>query len=107
MSSKNLETEKKTNNKSDNVKVAVRCRPFNDREKKLKSTCVVTTDQSDNQIQIKNITNTSNLKSFKFDYVYGEKANQKEIYEDTAYPLVESVLDGYNGTIFAYGHTGW
>jgi len=45
-------------------------------------------------------------KSFRFDYVYGVNSSQKEIYEDTAYPLVESVLEGYNGTIFAYGQTG-
>jgi kinesin family protein 3/17 len=28
------------------------------------------------------------------------------IYEDMAFPLIESVLEGYNGTIFAYGQTG-
>ena len=28
------------------------------------------------------------------------------IYEDLAFPLIESVLEGYNGTIFAYGQTG-
>ena len=28
------------------------------------------------------------------------------MYDETAFPLVESVLEGYNGTIFAYGQTG-
>jgi hypothetical protein len=28
------------------------------------------------------------------------------LYEETFYPLVESVLNGFNGTIFAYGQTG-
>lgn len=28
------------------------------------------------------------------------------MYEDAAFGLVESVLEGYNGTIFAYGQTG-
>jgi kinesin family protein 3/17 len=28
------------------------------------------------------------------------------IYDETAFPLVESVMQGYNGTIFAYGQTG-
>jgi kinesin family protein 3/17 len=28
------------------------------------------------------------------------------VYRDTASPIVESVLEGYNGTIFAYGQTG-
>lgn len=28
------------------------------------------------------------------------------MYDDSAFGLVESVLEGYNGTIFAYGQTG-
>jgi hypothetical protein len=45
-------------------------------------------------------------KSFSFDAVYDEMSAQKAVYDETAYPLVESVLAGYNGTIFAYGQTG-
>jgi kinesin family protein 3/17 len=28
------------------------------------------------------------------------------VYDESAFPLVESVIEGYNGTIFAYGQTG-
>ena len=28
-----------------------------------------------------------------------------QVYKWTMEPIVESVFDGYNGTIFAYGHT--
>ncbi|KAL2516815.1 Armadillo repeat-containing kinesin-like protein 3 [Abeliophyllum distichum] len=35
-----------------------------------------------------------------------EFASQKRVYEVVAKPVVESVLDGYNGTIMAYGQTG-
>lgn len=31
---------------------------------------------------------------------------QEEVYEKTTKKLVESVVDGYNGTVFAYGATG-
>ena len=31
---------------------------------------------------------------------------QTDVYNLTARPVVESVLEGYNGTIFAYGQTG-
>lgn len=31
---------------------------------------------------------------------------QLEMYKMTAFPIVEKVLEGYNGTIFAYGQTG-
>ena len=44
--------------------------------------------------------------SFFFDYVYDESANQKKVYENTARSVVESALQGYNATIFAYGQTG-
>ena len=33
-------------------------------------------------------------------------SKQTDLYEETFYSLVESVLNGFNGTIFAYGQTG-
>ena len=45
-------------------------------------------------------------KLFTFDAVYGEDSTQRQVFDETAFPLVESVLQGYNGTIFAYGQTG-
>jgi kinesin family protein 3/17 len=33
-------------------------------------------------------------------------SKQETIYHDTAYSIIEFVLEGYNGTIFAYGQTG-
>jgi len=33
-------------------------------------------------------------------------STQKQVYDETGFPLVESVINGYNGTIFAYGQTG-
>ncbi|KEP62515.1 UNVERIFIED_CONTAM: kinesin motor domain-containing protein [Hammondia hammondi] len=35
-----------------------------------------------------------------------DSAEQKHIYDETAVGIVESVMEGYNGTIFAYGQTG-
>lgn len=34
------------------------------------------------------------------------RTSQSKIYEDAFRELVDSVLDGFNGTIFAYGQTG-
>lgn len=42
-------------------------------------------------------------KSFFFDAVFGDRSAQERVYEVCGAPLVESVLQGYNGTIFAYG----
>lgn len=44
--------------------------------------------------------------SFVFDHVYEQNASQKTVFETTARAVVESSLQGYNATIFAYGQTG-
>ena len=44
--------------------------------------------------------------SFVFDHVYDENSSQEKVYETTARTVVDSALQGYNATIFAYGQTG-
>ena len=51
-------------------------------------------------------TEVEHSKTFTFDSVFSEKCEQKTIYDVCASPVVQSVLEGYNGTIFAYGQTG-
>ncbi|EGR34434.1 kinesin motor domain protein, partial [Ichthyophthirius multifiliis] len=43
---------------------------------------------------------------FTLDKVYPPASQQSEIYEDVGREMVNDVLLGYNGTIFAYGATG-
>lgn len=43
---------------------------------------------------------------FAFDRVFDENTTQTEVYEATTKNLLDSVLDGYNATVFAYGATG-
>lgn len=45
-------------------------------------------------------------KNFTFDSVFAPDVLQIDIYNTCAASVVESVLNGYNGTIFAYGQTG-
>jgi len=45
-------------------------------------------------------------KPFTFDQVYDWNSQQEIIFTTTAAPIVDSVLAGYNGTVFAYGQTG-
>lgn len=40
---------------------------------------------------------------YNFDYVFDLTTTQKKIYDISVVPVVESVLNGYNGTILAYG----
>lgn len=43
---------------------------------------------------------------FGFDRIFDEHSTQAEVYEGTTKNLLDSVLDGYNATVFAYGATG-
>ncbi|KAK5638482.1 hypothetical protein RI129_012777 [Pyrocoelia pectoralis] len=90
---------------AENVKVIVRCRPMNKKEIELKCKCI---------IQMKNCMTEiwdphegpSFPKQFTFDSVYDQESYTEIIYNDICYPLIESVLEGYNSTIFVYGQTG-
>ncbi|XP_061935441.1 kinesin-like protein KIF6 isoform X2 [Apis cerana] len=43
--------------------------------------------------------------NFSFYRIFEESATQDEVFENVARPVIERALDGYNGTIFAYGQT--
>ncbi|XP_062324638.1 kinesin-like protein KIF3B [Osmerus eperlanus] len=91
----------------ESVRVVVRCRPFNRREI---TSCdnILEMNGRLGQITIRNPKAPPEdfMKTFTFDAVYDGDSKQSDIYDDTVRPLVESVLQGFNGTIFAYGQTG-
>ncbi|MBN3302657.1 KIF3B protein, partial [Amia calva] len=93
---------------SESVKVVVRCRPMNDKEVAANFERVVSVDVKLGQVSVKNSRGASNEhpKMFTFDSVYDWNSKQVELYDETFRPLVDSVLLGFNGTIFAYGQTG-
>ncbi|XP_034996506.1 kinesin-like protein KIF17 isoform X1 [Zootoca vivipara] len=92
---------------SEAVKVIVRCRPLNEREKQLGCKVVVNMDSSCGQCFIQNpMASEDPPKQFTFDGAYNISHNTEQIYNEIAYPLIEGVTEGYNGTIFAYGQTG-
>lgn len=43
---------------------------------------------------------------FVFDHLFDEHATQQDVFDTTTRPLLDSVLDGFNATVFAYGATG-
>lgn len=47
----------------------------------------------------------SNKYKFSFDRIFDTQSTQQEVYEYSAKSIVESVLEGFNGTILAYGQT--
>ena len=44
--------------------------------------------------------------TFGFDRIFDENASQDDVYSATTKNLLDSVLAGYNATVFAYGATG-
>ncbi|XP_010624099.1 kinesin-like protein KIF17 isoform X6 [Fukomys damarensis] len=91
----------------ESVKVVVRCRPMNQRERELNCQSVVTVDSARGQCFIQNPGAADEPpKQFTFDGAYHMEHFTEQIYNEIAYPLVEGVTEGYNGTIFAYGQTG-
>ncbi|XP_062380406.1 kinesin-like protein KIF3A isoform X1 [Sardina pilchardus] len=92
---------------SDNVKVVVRCRPLNQKEKMMGHRLAVSVDEMRGTITVnKHETTNEPPKTFTFDTVFSPESKQLDVYNLTARPIVDSVLEGYNGTIFAYGQTG-
>eukprot|EP01091_Cochliopodium_minus_P001063 TRINITY_DN1093_c0_g1_i2.p1 TRINITY_DN1093_c0_g1~~TRINITY_DN1093_c0_g1_i2.p1 ORF type:complete len:956 (-),score=362.75 TRINITY_DN1093_c0_g1_i2:31-2898(-) len=42
---------------------------------------------------------------FSFDRVFDGSCTQREVYEAAAKPVIDFLLEGYNGTLFVYGQT--
>ena len=73
----------------------------------IASKMCVEVDKKVNQVILKRAADPSEMaKTFSYDSVYDWTSTQRSVYDESAFPLVESVIEGYNGTIFAYGQTG-
>uniref|UniRef100_A0A0K0FJ41 Kinesin-like protein n=1 Tax=Strongyloides venezuelensis TaxID=75913 RepID=A0A0K0FJ41_STRVS len=100
-------TRPKTNGNSEAIKVIVRCRPLSEVEIKEGHQSIISIDTNRGVIEIKNPKDSNETsKNFTFDAIYDWSSTQSELYDETFRDLVNSVLNGFNGTIFAYGQTG-
>ncbi|CAA7039629.1 unnamed protein product [Microthlaspi erraticum] len=88
------------------VRVSVRVRPRNGEELKSDADFADLVELQPEIKRLKLRKNNWNSESYKFDEVFTDTASQKRVYEGVAKPVVEGVLNGYNGTIMAYGQTG-
>ncbi|CAD5218602.1 unnamed protein product [Bursaphelenchus okinawaensis] len=89
----------------ESIKVVVRCRPIAQNEVAAGHQNVVEMAPDRGVVDIKN-PKDGTVKSFTFDSVYDQNSKQMDLYYETFRDLVDSVLNGFNGTIFAYGQTG-
>eukprot|EP00887_Chlorella_sp_A99_P003761 scaffold7.g3761.t1 len=91
------------------VTVAVRCRPLSEREARDGRRSVVQVDAAARQVVLGGAPAGAPgdaARAFTFDAAFGPGASQAEVYDATTRRIVDSVLAGYNGTVFAYGQTG-
>lgn len=84
----------------DSIKVVARFRPLNDSEERAGSKFIVTFPQNKDD-QLVNIGG----KVYQFDNILKPNVTQEKVYNTAAKDIVKDVLNGYNGTIFAYGQT--
>ncbi|RCH93343.1 kinesin-like protein Klp8 [Rhizopus azygosporus] len=97
---------------SGNIKVVVRCRPLNEREKARGAENLVRMEGNQTIITKKN-GKENIVKAFTFDRSYWsvdkddpDYADQALVYNDLGKELLDHAFDGYNCCIFAYGQTG-
>lgn len=92
----------------ENVRVFVRVRPLSKKESDAGHVDIATVDLLNGIITVKNPAGSAHEppKTFTFDTVFDANSKQLDIYNETARPIVDKVLSGFNGTIFAYGQTG-
>ncbi|CAI2381763.1 unnamed protein product [Moneuplotes crassus] len=97
-------------NDDSNIKAICRFRPLTGTERgKGGSSVCCELDTSQNSVSI-NLTKKNNKytgpTTFSFDRVFDLGASQRDIYEAAAEPIINSVLQGFNGTILTYGQSG-
>jgi hypothetical protein len=94
-------------NNNECITVVVRCRPMNKKENEENRKNIIEVDSESRQVSIRNPENLEEQpKFFTFDATYGDKTQQRIFYEESCFGIIESTLEGFNSTIFAYGQTG-
>ncbi|CAM4474444.1 unnamed protein product [Leuciscus chuanchicus] len=102
------------------VRVAVRVRPMNRREKDLSAKCII--EMEGNKTTITNLKLSDGVtgdsvreraKTFTYDFSYdssdgksGSFVSQEKVFKDLGTDVLKAAFEGYNACIFAYGQTG-
>uniref|UniRef100_A0A3B4ARQ9 Kinesin motor domain-containing protein n=1 Tax=Periophthalmus magnuspinnatus TaxID=409849 RepID=A0A3B4ARQ9_9GOBI len=82
------------------VKVAVRIRPLLPKEVLHAHRVCVRVVPGSSQVML------GQQRTFSFHHAFGPEASQDEVYKECVRPLLDTLLDGYNATVFCYGQTG-
>ena len=109
----------------DNLKVYIRVRPplMNEKDSSLPFRSVASVSEDKTTISLieylglefdeaskqREIVDNPSLfvpHPYTFDHIFDMDSSQDDVYQIAAVPAVESLMSGYNSTIFAYGQTG-
>ena len=84
------------------IKVAIRTRPLIEREDGRSNWRI---QNSNSILQVNHLGKCIPNTAYSFDYIFDPSAPTLLLYEELVGPIVESVVAGFNGTVFAYGQT--
>ncbi|KAG6024070.1 Kinesin heavy chain [Claviceps citrina] len=87
---------------ANSIKVVARFRPQNRIELESGGKPIVTFSSEDSC----SLDSKEAQGSFTFDRVFDMECKQQDIFDFSIRPTVDDILNGYNGTVFAYGQTG-
>ncbi|XP_073346358.1 kinesin-like protein KIF16B isoform X5 [Pagrus major] len=102
------------------VRVAVRVRPMNRREKDLTAKCII--KMEGNKTSVTNLklpegiageSTRDRTKTFTYDFSYDSTdcksstfVSQEKVFKDLGSDVLKAAFEGYNACVFAYGQTG-
>lgn len=96
---------------TDSIKIAVRVRPFNQKEIDEGAKNIVEMDGQ--EVRLRN-PDGGEIKKFGFHRAYWstdgsngkEPVNNQFVFNDIGKEILDHIYQGYNSTVFAYGQTG-
>ncbi|XP_008276559.1 kinesin-like protein KIF16B isoform X3 [Stegastes partitus] len=102
------------------VRVAVRVRPMNRREKDLTAKCIIKMEGTKTSITnlklpdgIAGEVTRDRTKTFTYDFSYDSTdckssafVSQEKVFKDLGSDVLKAAFEGYNACVFAYGQTG-
>ncbi|XP_017297699.1 kinesin-like protein KIF16B isoform X4 [Kryptolebias marmoratus] len=102
------------------VRVAVRVRPMNRREKDLTAKCIIRMEGTRTFITNLKIPDNvagdsmrERIKTFSYDFSYDSMdggsssfVSQEKVFRDLGCDVLKAAFEGYNACVFAYGQTG-
>ncbi|RKP18927.1 kinesin-domain-containing protein, partial [Rozella allomycis CSF55] len=89
------------------IRVCIRVRPLNDRERTQEQTNAWQIEQN-SLIQKRSSVfgdASGRVNSFQFDRVFSLDEDTERVYREGVWHIIQSSLEGVNGTVFAYGQT--